>query len=204
MSKIEWSLLIQFLTAVGTISVAVIAIWGDWLRATITPPRLKIFPLNTRGELTEFTNGNRVIYYHLKVVNSRPWAIARNCRVILKGISKELPNGEFQNQPLNSNPSFVWTPAEITPPVINLSREHTFDFGFLVENAKQYTPVLYIVPNNFKGLLNQGKKIRYFLQPTADNYLSEKNQVFEVAWDGKWSDNLDNMMGSLTIREINE
>jgi hypothetical protein len=111
MCEIDWNLLIQLLTAIGTIAVAIIAIWGDWIKIILTPPKLKIVPLNTRGELTNFSNGTRVIFYHFKVVNSRPWTIAKNCKVLLKAISKELLSGQFQNQPLNTNPSFIWTPA---------------------------------------------------------------------------------------------
>ncbi len=202
MCEIDWSLIIQALTAVGTIAVVIIAIWGDWLKIKLTPPKLKIEFQNIRGELTSFGNGTRVIYYHLKVVNSRPWSTAKNCKVLLKAISKELPSGEFQNQALNTTPSFIWTPAEITPHSITLTQEHAFDFGFLAEGAKEFKPVLSLTPNNFQGFVKERQKIRFSLQPSADNYLSIKFQVFEVAWNGEWSDNMDTMCQNLTIREI--
>jgi hypothetical protein len=202
MCEIDWNLFIQLLTAIGTIAVAVIAIWGDWIKTKLTPPRLKIIALNTRGELTKFSNGTRVIFYHLKVINSRPWTIANNCKVLLKAVSKELPSGQFQNQPLNTNPSFIWTPAEITPQAIYLAKEQAFDFGFLQENGQEFRPVLNIIPNNFQGFVKANQKIRFSLQPYADNYISEKYQVFEVAWNGNWSDNMDTMAQNLTIREI--
>jgi hypothetical protein len=202
MFKIDWNLLIQLMTAIGTIAVAIIAIWGDWIKIKFTPPKLKIITLNTRGELTNFSNGIRVIFYHFKVVNSRPWTIAKNCKVLLKAISKELPNGQFQNQPLNTNPSFIWTPSEITPQAINLAKEHAFDFGFLQENGHEFRPVLNIVPNNFQGFIRANQKIRFSLQPYADNFITEKYQVFEVAWNGIWSDNMDTMSQNLTIHEI--
>lgn len=204
MCKIDWNLVIQLITAIGTITVAVIAIWGDWLKAKLTPPKLKIEPLNTRGEITKFSNGTRVIFYHFKVVNSRPWIIAKNCKVLLKGIYKELPSGQFQNLPFNTNPSFIWTPAEITPQAINLVKEHAFDFGFLAENSSEFSPVLNVFPNNFQGFVGVGQKVRFSLQPSADNFLTEKYQVFEVAWNGQWTDNLENMIQNITIREINE
>lgn len=202
MCEIDWSLIIQLLTAIGTISVVIIAIWGNWITMKLTPPKLKIVSLNTRGELTQFGNGTRVIFYHLKVINTRPWVIAKNCRVLLKAVSKELPSGQFQNQPLNTNPSFIWTPAEITPHAINLAKEQAFDFGFLAEDATEFRPVLNITPNNFQGFVRANQKIRLSLQPYADNFLTEKNQVFEIAWNGQWSDNMDTMAQNLTIREI--
>jgi hypothetical protein len=36
----------------------------------------------------------------------------------------------------------------------------------------------------------------------ADNYVSPKVQVFEVAWNGKWSENLDDMEKYVTIKEV--
>jgi hypothetical protein len=42
MCEIDWNLFIQLLTAIGTIAVAVIAIWGDWIKIKLTPPKLKI------------------------------------------------------------------------------------------------------------------------------------------------------------------
>lgn len=204
MCMIDWNLIIQLITSIGTIAVVIIAIWGDWLKAKLTPPKLQIVTLNTRGELTKFGNGTRVFFYHFKVINSRPWTIAKNCKVLLKGIYKELPSGQFQNLPLNTNPSFMWTPAETTPQAINLSKEHAFDFGFLAENASEFSPVLNIVPNNFQGFVRTGQRVRFSLQPSADNFLTEKYQVFEVAWNGEWSDSLDKMTQNVTIREINE
>jgi hypothetical protein len=205
MCKLDLNLFIQLLTAIGTIAVAVIAIWGDWIKIKLTPPKLKIIALNIKGELTNFTsNKSRVIYYHLKVINSRPWSNARNCKVLLRAISKELPSGQFQNQPLNTNPSFIWTPAEITPQTINLSKEHAFDFGYLEENCQEFRLALNVIPNNFEGFVRKNQKIRYSLQPYADNYISEKYQVFEVAWNGYWSDNMSTMAKNLTIREIIE
>ena len=202
MCEIDCNLFIQLLTSIGTIAVAVIAIWGDLIKIKLTPPKLKIIALNTRGELTNFSNGKRVIFYHLKVINSRPWTIAKNCKVLLKAISKELPSGQFQNQPLNTNPSFKWTPAEITPQAINLAKEQAFDFGILQENNQGFLPVLNFTPNNFEGFVKANQKIRFSLQPSADNYISEKYQVFEVAWNGNWSDNMDTMKQNITIREI--
>ncbi len=203
MCKIDWNLFIQFITAIGTIAVAIIAIWGDWVKAKLIPPLLKINLLNTRGELTKYSgSGTPVIFYHLKVINSRPWSIAKNCRVLLKEIRIELPNGQFKSLALNSNPSFKWTPAESTPQAINLVKEHAFDFGSLAQGSTTFNPEINIIPNNFQGYLSAGQKVRYSLQPTADNYLSENYQVFEVAWNGHWSNDLDVMSRNLIITEV--
>lgn len=42
MCEVDWKLFIQPLTAIGTIAVAEIAIWEDWIKTKLTPPRLNI------------------------------------------------------------------------------------------------------------------------------------------------------------------
>ena len=197
-----WNLIIQGFVAIGTVAVAVLAIWGNFFKYKIAAPKLSIVPSNLRGTVTSFTNGSRVIYYHLKVVNSRPWSTAHNCQVILKSIAKRLPNGTFNNVPLPVCPSFVWAPAQITPPLIDLSTEQTFDFVNLVQGDTKVNPVLTFYPNNFDGFIRQNECFRFSLEINAEGFKSSKLSVFEVAWNGQWTDNLDNMSNNLTIREI--
>jgi hypothetical protein len=203
MCKIDWNLLIQGLTAIGTIAVVIVAIWGDWIKYKLIPPKLTIEPHNLRGTVTRFTNGPRVIYYHLRVSNKRSWSIANNCKVVLRTIARRLPNGDFQRVPLAVEPSFVWAPAETTPPVIELSHDQTVDFGRVVEAGEQFEPVLNRYPNNFDGFVASGQAVRYSLEVVADGFKTNRLQVFEVAWNGQWSDNLDTMSHNLTIREVN-
>lgn len=204
MCKIDWNLVFQGFIAIGTVAVAILAIWGNYFKYRLVPPKLTIRTSNTRGTVTQFTNGQRVIYYHLEVVNQRSWSTARSCNVRLRSLSRKLTNGDFRNIPLPVTPSFVWAPAELTPPVINLSHEQTLDFGRVVEGDDKFSPVLNIYPNNFDGFVKKDECLRYSLEVVAEGFKTKKLQVFEVAWNGKWSDNLDKMENNLTIREINE
>jgi hypothetical protein len=115
-----------------------------------------------------------------------------------------LTNGDFKNLPLPVIPSFIWAPAELTPPVINLSHEQTLDFGRVIENDDKFSPVLNLYPNNFDGVVKKDECVRYSLEVVAEGFKTNRLQVFEVAWNGKWSDNLDTMSNNLTIKEIKE
>src|SRR5262245_15651605 len=126
-------LVIQGLVAFGTIAVAVLAIWGEWIRAVLAPPMLKIVGHTLQGDPTTNALGNRLMYYHLKVLNERPWLKAENCRVVLKGLSKRGPDGNFYPIPMAVPLYFVWAPAEITPPTVTLTGEQVVDFGFVAE-----------------------------------------------------------------------
>lgn len=205
MCKVDWNLVIQAFIGIGTIAVAVLAIWGNWFKYRLTPPKLQIVPQNLRGELTQLIGPgfkNRVIYYHLKVINSRHWSTAKNCQVQLIEIRKKLANQEFQKIPLNAYPSFRWSPAELTGLSIDISHEQIFDFGRITEHGNYFEPVLSIYANNFGGFVEATNVIRYTLKIVAEGYVSSKTKIFEVAWNGQWSDNLDEMSRNLTIREI--
>jgi hypothetical protein len=204
MCEIDWNLVIQCFNAIGTVAVSILAIWGNYFKYRLVPPEIVIVPSNIKGTVTKFTNGPRVIYYHLEVQNTRSWSTARSCHVRLRSISKKLTNGDFKNLPLPVIPSFIWAPAELTPPVINLSHEQTLDFGRVIENDDKFSPVLNLYPNNFDGVVKKDECVRYSLEVVAEGFKTNRLQVFEVAWNGKWSDNLDTMSNNLTIKEIKE
>src|SRR5437667_1237760 len=100
----KWNLLARFLSATGTIFVAIVAIWGAWIRSKLVPAKLRLSIHNAKCAVTRFTqgvvegaafqyaNGPRVIFYHLKVSNSRRWSPAANCRVVLKEIYRRGPD----------------------------------------------------------------------------------------------------------------
>ena len=190
------------LTAIGTLAVAVTAIWGDWLRSRLVAPHVEIQVHNPPATLTRFSDGRRVIYYHLKAINKRSWAVARNCRVILTTIYLRNAGQDFQPARIPVPPQFVWAPAELTPIVIDLSGEHVIDFGRIPEDASHFEPVLYSYAHDFKGLLRPNQAIRYELQAFSGGSPLGPSVIYEVEWNGQWSENLDMMRQYLSITSI--
>jgi hypothetical protein len=194
--------LTNWLVAIGTLMAVIVAIWGDFLRSKLAPPKLRIVLYNTGGTVTRFNQGQRVIYYHLKVVNSRPWFLAKNCQVRLVGISQRGPDNQFRPLPNPVPPTFVWSPAGFIPVATNISKEQIFDFGRVVEGAQEFEPVLHFYPNNYQGRIGANQAIRYTLEVVGENVSKTGPLVLEAAWNGQWTDNLDNMALNLTIREV--
>jgi len=124
--------------------------------------------------------------------------------VLLRSILGRAANQEFVHLPMVVPAQFVWAPAQLTPSAITLSKEQIFDFGKLTDGSAYFEPVLYFYANDFRGRVKSQAAIRYVLEIVADGFVASKCQVFEVAWDGKWSENLDEMAQSLTIREVFE
>lgn len=201
-------LIIDASTAIGTLAIAVLAIWGERVRSWLAPPKLVLEPHNLRGVANilraDGTPDVSAIYYHLKVVNKRPWLPVRNCRVLLNGISRRGPDNIFHPFPFVVPSQLVWAPASFAPILATVTREQVVDFGRVVEGRNVYEPTLYSMPNHFVGFVQAGDAVRYELAIEADNYSSDRYQVFEVAWDGVWEPEPAIMEKHLHIREIHE
>lgn len=99
--------------------------------------------------------------------------------------------------------TFIWAPSEITPPYVTLVKEHILDFGIVIEAEDNFRPLLLSYTNNFQGFVRANEVVRFGLEIVSDNFVSSQLQVFEVAWNGNWSDNLDTMAENLQIQEVN-
>ncbi|HUT28931.1 MAG TPA: hypothetical protein VMX13_03980 [Sedimentisphaerales bacterium] len=50
--------------------------------------------------------------------------------------------------------------------------------------------------------MEKNQAVRYCLEVDADSFSQKEFKVFEIAWNGKWTANLDEMRQNLTIREV--
>lgn len=203
------NIFIDILGVVGPLMIAAAAIWGNWLRAKLAPAKLIIEPHNLRGDPTIFGDSKsgqttRVMFFHLKVVNKRPWLNVDNCRVLLKGLSRRGPDGGFYPVPMSIPIQFVWAPAEITPPVVTVVKDQIIDLGFITEGNDKFFPRLFTYPNNFQGFVGKDEAVRYHMEIEGTNFASSRYQVFEVAWDGIWDYEPEKMQHHIRINEIKE
>ena len=134
----------------------------------------------------------------------RPWLSVKNCRVLLKGISRREVDHLFHPYPLVVPLQFQWAPASSSPSLVTITKEHVLDLGLALEGSERFVPALYNVPNKFDGFVEAGDAVRYELAIEADNYSSDRYQVFEVAWDGVWKFEPEEMEKHLRIREVKE
>jgi hypothetical protein len=203
--EIDLNIKVQIFSSLITLLVGIIAIWGNLIRYKISPLKLKINGQNLHGELTTWTNGPnyyKVYYYHLKVVNNSNWQLAKHCRVLLTGIYKKDSNGSFVYTEFNALHSFEWTPSEYSKEYVDITDKHNFDFGRIFENINTFNPVIKGYPNNFKGNLKPNETIRYCLKIDGVGFRQKNDQIFEVFWNGKWSDNEEIMKKNINIKEI--
>jgi len=202
------STIAKVLAAIGTFIVAILAIWGDKIRARLAAPKLKLALHDPGGDLTVRGNQRKAIYYHIELTNERTWSPAKRVRVLLTGIEKRRPNGTFSPEPLMIPLQLAWAFSLRFPqfhellPTIGTAR--ICDLGFLDEGAERFTLSPYVVPNNFRGYVSAGESMRVSLVASGDNYESRSPLCLEISWDGKWSSDSDEMQRHLVIKEVRE
>ena len=159
------NLVIQGLVALGTVGAVIAAIWEDPIRARFVRPKLALIGNNLDGDPTHYESGARAMFYTLKVTNEGRLA-AKNCRVMLVGLSRRDPSGGFQPVPLAFPCQFMWTPLEYMPLIINITREQILDLGHIDLNGEKnskFFPRLYFLPHNFRGVVGPNEAVRFQL-----------------------------------------
>lgn len=209
---LNWMTFWTALAAVGSILVAISAIYGDFFRARFIGPKLKIILYSPKGNSVprieydvhtgKQTKSYTAYFYHLKVVNSRQFVPAKNCRVMLRQLYRRGPDREFHPIALPVPYQYVWSPSETAPSLQTVADEEVFDFG-IIHEGDVFRPTLYVVVSNFKGNVNADDSVRFGLQIVADNYVSPRMQIFQVDWDGKWANTPEEMSDHLIISEVN-
>jgi len=171
-------------------------------------PDLELDANNIRGAavpLTQqpFSATPVAMWYVIKVVNKRPRVPAKSCRVLLKGISKKDAQGKFNDLSFAVPRQFWWAPSETTPQEVTIRTEQPFDLGY-VANAQgdKFNVTLYSQPNAFQGNVSPGETLRYSISLEAENFVSRKPYIIEVAWDGTWSADPEQMKSHLVINPI--
>ena len=200
-SKATIELIIQALGALGTIAVAVLAIWGDWFRDRLAAPKLEIRLRDTKGNLT-MLNGRKAIYYHLIVENRRKWALAKGVQVMLDGIWRRAADGSFKPETLAAELPLTWAFPQFSPINPTIRDRKICDLGYIVEGEAHFKPSLYFYPNNFRGFVGANEAIRLSIKVRADNFISKRPFVVEIYWDGQWDTDLDQMEKHLVVKEV--
>jgi hypothetical protein len=208
---LNWMTFWTALAAIGSIFVAISALYGDFLRSKFIGPKLKIILYSSKGNPVprieyDVHTGKQIrsypaYFYHLKVVNSRRFVPAKNCRVMLRQLYRRGPDREFHPVALAVPYQYTWSPSETAPALQTVADEEVFDFG-IIHESDVFRPTLYVVVSNFKGNVNPNDSVRFGLQIVADNYVSPRMQIFQVDWDGKWADTPEEMSEHLIISEI--
>lgn len=188
------------ISAIGTVLVAVVAVWGDWLRDKLAGPKLEI-KLANKPILTSM-NGRKVVYHHLVVSNRRSWAVAKGVQVFLTDVSTRTRDGTFVAQVMSARLPLTWAYPKFSPVAPSIRDERSCDLGYLIHGESEFKPSLYFYPNNFTGYVRVGSVCRMSIEVHAENFSPGMPLVIEVSWDGQWSEDMDEMATHLVARNV--
>jgi hypothetical protein len=195
------NIILEILTAVGTIAVAILAIWGDWFRDKFAAPKLELRLRDRRGNLTT-SNGRKVLYYHLVVENNRKWSLAKGVQIMINAIWRKAADGTFKPEILAAEIPLTWAFPQFSPINPTFRHKKICNLGYLAQDGSHFEPSLYFYPNNFKGFVRAGDSVRLGIGINAENFTSTKSLLVEISWDGKWDTDLNQMERHLVVKEV--
>ena len=130
-SQYFWYMVSQWAVAVGTIIVAIVALWGHIIRAHWFGPQLRLALKNPKGEVSMFSDGVVSRYYHLRVWNARRASPAHNVRVVIKALYRPNADGAMSQTSLSGPLQLSWQFQGSNPQFQTIGAESTCDLGFL-------------------------------------------------------------------------
>ena len=199
-SQYFWYMVCQWALVFVTLTLAIVALWGHIIRERWFGPKLKIALKNTKGEISKFSDGVISRYFHLRVFNERRTAPAHNVRVVIKAIFRPKADGTMCLAPLSGPIQLAWQFQGSNPQFQTIGAESTCDLGFLRKNEPFRLSALYS-SISFNGTVKKGEKIIVELAAFADEIESNMLKI-EIAWDGIWSDDSDELIKHLVVKQL--
>lgn len=190
----------QWAIAIGSVVVAIVAVWGHIIRAHWFGPQLKLALKDSRGEFVMFGDGVPSRYYHLRVWNERRASPANNVRVVLKAIYRPNADGTMSQVPLSGPIQLAWQYQGSNPQYQTIGAESICDLGFLRQRESFRLSTLFH-HNSFDPTVQAKQKTIVDIVALSDE--GESNELkLEIAWDGIWSEDSDELVRHIVIKKI--
>ncbi len=209
-----WNWWVQFGTALATFLAVLAALFLDWFRAKIFPPRLTLSLVNPRGAqpVTAYvtTAGQPIAFqtvsrwYHLKGINNRRMSKATDTQVCLLAVGIPNAAGQIVTRttgaiPLKIRHVGIVRPGRIIGPPVEWDLCSVFR-----ELQPNGTPVFelqtVVAPTDITVRTDQPFRMVLTLQARSIEVDSNILRV-ELVWNGQWSDDGDQMANHFVITD---
>jgi hypothetical protein len=198
-------------TAIGTIAAVVVALFGGWLKARLAAPKLEIDLKDRKGMYVptllkpEGADGPTIDtfsrWYHVRVENKRRWSPATDVRLLLLRLEQRDAAGQYQTTWVGEIP-LQWSNPQITPLAPTVGPAYDCDLcSVLRQPSRQHTLSLHPIIQPFNLPTHWQTPIQVALTLQARS-LDTDSHLFrvEIAWDGQWADDADQMAKHLVVR----
>ena len=205
---LNWS--VALIAAIATLSAVLVALFGQFIRAGLFPPQLRIELKNTHGSKARVRlawvensepreRGEDSRYYHIVVSNSRRWSPAHQVQLYLLQVDRPGPDGEFRPSWVGEIP-MNWRHQEVHPTVRTIGAAADCDFVSVVK-GKWVELLPLIQPFNLDKQLRGPGVFVATLQARANEADSDPIRL-QVSWDGQWHDGDVEMASHLVVKDI--
>ena len=191
-----------FLQGAGALvqaAVAVLAIWGNQLRALLVGPKLVVELDNPKGQLTYYSEDKTPVrYFHLRIHNKRSGTPAINTQVILLSIVPPNKDGDRKKIPINGRLPFPWKFGQGIPYSI-IGPDDYVDLGRLSKDGEFELQAA--AWNLVKGYLRVGMNQRTTVEIMAIASNGQSNPLkLDIFWDGEWPESDDDVTRHVEIK----
>ena len=203
--------IVQLFIALGTVGAVIVALFGEFLRNWLMPPRLRLSVDSLEGvktpvQLAWHDEGGNLQsrmedgrYWHVRVRNERRWFAAHHVQVLLLQIEEPGPNGAPQIKWAGEAP-VLWENQEIYGAGRAVGAAGRVALCSVVGDKWLALHPL-IMPLNMDAQRRAACVLTLTFQARGDEGDSPPLRV-RVAWDGKWSDGAQEMRQHLTIETL--
>lgn len=199
---------VQAAIAFGTIGAVVVALFGDWFRAWLSPPKLSISLKNEIGVIEKAaflpSQDDKVTdsrWYHIRIENLRRWSPAREVQLLLLQFAEPDSAGHFQATWTGELP-LKWAHQQIKPlrPTIGAPQDCDLcSVTKMPDGTHQLEWYPLIRPYFLDATWGSPHKFAVTLQ--ARSLETESNLLrVEIAWDGQWADDATQMSRHLVVK----
>lgn len=200
-----WYLFVTWFVAIGTVGTVVVALFGDWFRNALLPPKLHITQPDPFGERSEERDQNTGAladvsrYFHLNVENTRRWHPATNLDVRLVKIQTPAVGTNWHTEWVGDVP-IVCRHQKYHPTQHTVGKKIDFDICSVRKSGVvRLHPMIqpYNLPIVWKGPCNFVVSLQVRCTQKDSPTIS-----YQIEWDGKWHDGEKEMTEHFKISEV--
>jgi hypothetical protein len=201
----------EWLTAIGTLLVAIAAIYGDRIRGFLFSPDLRVSLYDPRGEFSPqrfktVENGvpvesiRKTRWYHVQISNDKRFAVAHEVQVLIATLEKSGPNGLPMPTYAAGQLPLRWQHQEVYPAATRtIGRPERADPLYVTETKElALTPLFF--PSSLQ-VTYRGRTTLWITIFAGSIETDSKPLRLQVAWDGEWDPGEAEMAQHLIITE---
>jgi len=193
--------------AFGTILLAILIVYGDIVQHYLVGPKLFIIVQDLlKEQISTSSQGYINFYSHLIIENKRPYSIAKNVEVLVTSIRiKTDPQIDYQYIYWLGPVPLIWQFSSwensFNSGQISIGPKRICDF-FQISKDKNILKLLIRIDTPMTSVyLTDKGSIEVIIELSAENFKS-KPYCYEISWDGKWIDNMNDINSHLKVKEV--